>query len=287
MSIVRTTPVPDALDTIVGVLSSWQRDAALVQLHPGDLGWAWRSGSSAVASSLRVWSEDDAIVAIGFFDGADVFRMTVSPARWSDESLARRLADDLFDPRFSPGPLSLELPVETTLRATLARSGWTPGEAWTPLAHDPSAPTADAPPALTIERVGAHVVSEFTALHRSAWGNARFDDESWQTMADGPAFRDALCLLGRDPTGAAVAGVTVWGAGAGRPAVLEPMGVHAEHRGRRYGTAICLVAAAAARKLGASTAWVCTPSALHSAVATYRSAGFVALPERLDLVRPA
>ena len=73
----------------------------------------------------------------------------------------------------------------------------------------------------------------------------------------------------------------------GRPGLLEPMGVHAEHRGRGYGRAICLAAAAALRDLGASSALVCTPSANTSAVATYRAAGYEAEPERLDRVRRA
>jgi hypothetical protein len=41
------------------------------------------------------------------------------------------------------------------------------------------------------------------------------------------------------------------------------------------------------REAGASIAWVCTPSDLGSAVATYRAAGFTRLPERLDCVRQA
>ena len=63
------------------------------------------------------------------------------------------------------------------------------------------------------------------------------------------------------------------------------MGVHREHRGHGYGTAITVAAAAALRKLGSSSAIVCTPSANVGAVATYRSAGFQQLPEVRDLRR--
>lgn len=79
--------------------------------------------------------------------------------------------------------------------------------------------------------------------------------------------------------------VTVWSAGPGKPGVLEPMGVHAEHRGHGYGRAISVAAAAALREMGACSAMVCTPGANVGAVATYRSAGFQELPERRDRTR--
>jgi ribosomal protein S18 acetylase RimI-like enzyme len=63
------------------------------------------------------------------------------------------------------------------------------------------------------------------------------------------------------------------------------MGVHADHRGRGFGTMICVAAAAELKKLGSSTALVCTQSSLAGAVATYKSAGFQPLAERLDRTR--
>jgi ribosomal protein S18 acetylase RimI-like enzyme len=65
------------------------------------------------------------------------------------------------------------------------------------------------------------------------------------------------------------------------------MGVHRDHRGLGYGTAITVAAAAALRELGSSSAVVCTTSSNVGAVATYRSAGFQQLPERRDLCRGA
>jgi GNAT superfamily N-acetyltransferase len=106
-------------------------------------------------------------------------------------------------------------------------------------------------------------------------------------MAAGLPFTDARCLLAYDDEGVAVAGVTVWSAGPGKPGLVEPLGVHAEHRGRGYGMALCVAAAAELRKLGSSSALVCTPRALAAAVATYKSAGFQQLPERLDRTRDA
>jgi hypothetical protein len=42
----------------------------------------------------------------------------------------------------------------------------------------------------------------------------------------------------------------VWSVGPGKPGLLEPMGVHQDHRGHRYGTAISVAAAAALQQLG-------------------------------------
>ncbi len=184
------------------------------------------------------------------------------------------------------GELSVEVPTTTAVHEHLASGGWGPGEAWTPLARDLSDPVEPTPSGFRSEVVDASNVADFTAVHRSAWGNASFTDERWRAMVGGAPFDAGVCLLGRDGSGAPVAGVTVWGAGDGRPAILEPMGVHADHRGRGFGRAICTAAAAVLQECGASTAWVCTPSSLRSAVATYRSAGFSPLEKRPDRVRP-
>jgi ribosomal protein S18 acetylase RimI-like enzyme len=106
-------------------------------------------------------------------------------------------------------------------------------------------------------------------------------------MSSGPLYADARCLVGYDDQGIAVATVTVWSAGHGKPGLLEPMGVHRDHRGRSYGKAITIAAAAELRELGSSSAIVCTESSNTGAVATYESAGFQKLPERRDRRRDA
>ena len=119
------------------------------------------------------------------------------------------------------------------------------------------------------------------ALADAGWVPA----ERWHTMADGPAYADARCLVAFDEAGAAVAAASVWSAGAGRPGLLEPVGVHQDHRRLGYGAAISLAAAAALRDLGSSSAVVCTPSSNVGAVATYVAAGFEPFPEERDLRR--
>lgn len=64
------------------------------------------------------------------------------------------------------------------------------------------------------------------------------------------------------------------------------MGVHRDHVGRGHGRAICLAAASALQELGASHAFVNTPSSNVAAVATYRAAGCDEKAQVRDLRRP-
>lgn len=276
-----SVPTPADLPAVLAALREWQDESRPTQLHPGDLGWAWRDGPEVLAAALRTWHRDGRLVAVGFLDGPDTLRLTTSPDAGPD--LARQVAEDLGDPArgvLPPGPASVETPNGSPVRHALDEAGWAPGESWTPLRRDLRA--AVPAPELRVEVVDRTTRSAFTALHRAAWGSGRFTDALWDAMAAGPAFADARCLLGRDPDGTPVAGATVWSAGPGRPGLVEPVGVHPDHRGRGHGRMISVAAAAALQELGSSSAEVCTPTSLVSAVATYRSAGYIELPHRLD-----
>ena len=98
MHVDMSTPTVDQLDAVVAELSSWQQEGLPVQLHPGDLGWAWRFGAGRLADALRVWTVGDTTVAIGFVDEASLIRMALAPPADHDEDLAQALAGDLEDP---------------------------------------------------------------------------------------------------------------------------------------------------------------------------------------------
>jgi ribosomal protein S18 acetylase RimI-like enzyme len=138
-----------------------------------------------------------------------------------------------------------------------------------------------------IEVIGPEQAGVRADVQRAAFDRSTFTDERWHAMAAGAPYADARCLVAYDDQDNAVAAATVWSAGPGRPGLLEPVGVHREHRGRGYGRAITVAAAAALRGLGSSSAIVCTRSSNAGAVATYRSAGFRQLPEVPDLRRSA
>jgi ribosomal protein S18 acetylase RimI-like enzyme len=282
------TPDVGQLGDVVRALRDWQHDALPLQLHPGDVGWFWRFSAEATAAAVRTWSRGGQILAVGLLDGPELLRMTVAPQVRREEELARQVVADVSEPErgvLPAGRVSVETPDGTRVQDLLSEVGWSAGEPWTPLRRDLTEPVEETP--VRIEVVGPERASECTAVLRSAFGSTRLTDERWHAMAAGLPFTDARCLLAYDDAGGAVAEVTVWSAGPGKPGLIEPLGVHADHRGRGYGLAICVAAAAELRRLGSSSALVCTPSARAAAVATYRSAGFQQLPERLDRTRDA
>jgi len=280
------TPHTDGLNAAVGALRTWQSDDAPMQLHPGDLGWYQRFGAETTAAAVRTWSRDGRILAVGLLDGDDLLRVTTAPEARRDEALARRMVADITDPErgvLPAGSASVEAPEGTLLPEALGETGWAAGEPWTPLQRDLAASVED--PGVRIEVAGPELADERAAAHRSAFEGSTFSAEQWHAMAAGSAYADARCLLAYDDDANAVAAVTIWSAGPGRPGLIEPMGVPEDHRGRGYGKAICVAAAGALRDMGSSSAIVCTPSSLAGAVATYKSAGFEPLPERLDRCR--
>lgn len=273
----------DGLVAAVDALREWQYDDAPMQLHPGDVGWFWRFGAEATAAAIRTWSRDGRIVAVGLLDGPALVRLTIAPDALRAEDLARQVADDVSRPErgvLPAGAASVEAPTGALVHDALRQRGWDAGEAWTPLHRDLTGPVIA--PGVRIETIGPDRADVRTAVHRASFDRSTFTDDRWRAMADGPPYADARCLVAYDEQDNAVAAVTVWSAGPGRPGLIEPLGVHREHRGHGYGRAITVAAAAALQGLGSSSAIVCTPSANVGGVAAYRSAGFQQLPERRD-----
>ncbi|MFJ8593408.1 GNAT family N-acetyltransferase [Streptomyces sp. NPDC093598] len=288
MGIALSRPGVDGLSEVVGVLREWQYDEAPMQLHPGDLGWFWRSGAEATAAAVRTWSRDGQILAVGLLDGPGLLRLTIAPDAHRDEGLAQQLVEDVTEPErgvLPEGKANVEAPMGALVQELLSEDGWNADEPWTPLRRDLAKPVKD--PGVRIEVVGPGQAHVFAAVHRAAFTGSRFTGERWQAMAAGLPFADARSLLAYDDHGNAVAAVTVWSAGPGKPGLLEPMGVHREHRRRGYGEAISVAAAAALRELGSSSAIVCTPSSNVGAVAAYTSSGFQQRPEVRDRYRDA
>ncbi|OXM58122.1 GNAT family N-acetyltransferase [Amycolatopsis thailandensis] len=290
MAITVEKPGIDGLEEAVAELREWQSDGVAWQLHPGDLGWFWRKGPEETAASVRIWRRDGRILAVGFLDGADLLRFTTAPDVRRDEELARRVAEDVASPErgvLPEGNVFVEAPPDALLQEVLPGHGWhvDDEEPWTPLSLDLTEPVKA--PDLRIETVGADLAAAWAEVIGTAFNGSTFTAEKWRTMAAGPAFADARCLLGYDDRGAAVAAVAVWSAGPGKPGLLEPMGVHRDQRGHGYGRAITVAAAAALRELGSSSAVVNTPSSNVAAVTTYKSGGFQPWPETRDLTRDA
>ena len=210
------------------------------------------------------------------------------PGDLREEELARRLVEDVTEPArgvLPEGKVNVEALPGALVHDLLSESGWSTDEPWTPLRRDLTEPVQE--PGVRIELIGPERAHVRTAVQRASFDGSTFTDGRWQAMAAGSPYADARCLVAHDDQGNAVAAVTVWSAGPGKPGLLEPMGVHRDHRGHGYGTAISVAAAAALQQLGSSSAIVCTPSSNVGAVATYTSAGFQPLPEVRDRYRDA
>jgi ribosomal protein S18 acetylase RimI-like enzyme len=252
------------------------------------VGWFWRFGAEATAAAVRTWSRDGQVLAVGLLDDPKLLRLTIAPDAQRDEELARQLVEDLTEPErgvLPAGKVSVEAPKGALVQDLLFEDGWNADEPWTPLRRDLAEPVKD--PGMRVEVIGPGQAHVRTAVQRASFDGSTFTDERWHAMAAGLPYADARCLVAYDDHGNAVAAVTVWSAGPGKPGLLEPMGVHREHRGHGYGQAITVAAAAALQELGSSSAIVCTPSFNAGAVATYKSAGFLQLPEVQDQYRGA
>ena len=288
VAITMRQPRIDELDGTIGALREWQHDEAPLQLHPGDVGWFWRFGAAATAAALRIWSRNREILAVGLLDGVDLLRLTTAPAHARDEGLSHQLVEDVIGPAcgvLPAGRAYVEAPTGALVHDLLDDRGWLTDEPWTPLRHDLTEAVEDS--CVRIEVTTPDTVHVRTEVHRASFDRSSLTDDRWHAMASGAPYVDGQCLVAHDEHGDPVAAVTVWSAEPGRPGLLEPMGVHRDHRGHGYGTAICTAAAAALRRLGSSSALVCTRASNVGAVATYVSAGFRPLPERRDHYRDA
>jgi ribosomal protein S18 acetylase RimI-like enzyme len=288
MAITLATPQVAELDTVIAALRDWQHEGAPMQLHPGDIGWFWRFGAEATAAAIRTWSRGGRMLAVGLLDGADLLRMTTAPDARDDEELAHQLTDDISDPArdvLPAGEVYVEAPQDALLQQLLAGRGWPTDEPWTPLHRDLTAPVEIS--GIRFEVVGPELADVRAEIQRASFVKSTFTGERWRVLASGIAYSAARCLLAFDEHGTPVAAITVWCAGPGKPGLIEPMAVHPDHRGHGYGRAITVAGAAVLRELGSSSAIVCTESSNLGGVATYRSAGFDALPEVRDRKRIA
>ncbi|MFE1593403.1 GNAT family N-acetyltransferase [Nocardia sp. NPDC058705] len=289
-----TTPTAAQLAGITRTLSEWQTVDWKGFLHPGDLGWHSMVGADESAADLRCWTVDETIVAIGMFDGEDLFRMAMDPSALDDDELALQIEADLTSGRvLPPGTVTVEARGALALRQRLRARGWDEGQPWTPLQLDLRTPVPANPrdAALRVEEIGLDDAAQWTSVHCAAFKGTTPSSEDrqrltqrWTTMATGPFAHLAHHLIGYDNTDRPVAVATVWTAGDGRPGLIEPMGVHREHHGNGYGTAITLAAARVLQQHNASAAVVVAENSTPGALATYLAAGFTTSEPVPDLI---
>ncbi|WP_265520873.1 GNAT family N-acetyltransferase [Oerskovia flava] len=286
-------PGVEDLRHVADTLGGWQVDDGALHLHPGDLGWYSMRGAAATAAALRTWSRDGKLCALGLLDGPGLLRMAVDPDLRDDDELAQQVVADVRTPErgvLDAGSAAVEARGARRVAQVLAQHGWQPDEPWTPLHKNLAAPVGDV--GLRVEPIDPDRAEVWVAVHWSAFRGTPFTEEDrhrfvgrWRTMASGPFSALGRSVAGFDADDNAVAVATVWSAGPGRPGLVEPMGVHRDHRGHGHGTAITRAATATLRDMGASSAIVCAESSNAGAVATYVAAGFTAHEPVADLRR--
>lgn len=300
MSILMTRPAVADLRRIAADLASWQSDGKTLQLHPGDLGWHSLVGAARTAEDLRVWSRKGKMVALGLLDEPGVLRMAMDPAARDDDELARQIGSDVNNPDagvLAAGEAIIEARDAHSLRKFLSDEGWTAGETWTPFYCDMLGPIRTdrvARAELRVESAGPDQAEDWLSVHWSAFKGTPFSNadrprllDRWAAMASGPFAHLARHLIARDKRGNAVAVTSVWSIGVGRPGLIEPMGVHRDHRGHGYGVAITVAGAAALKEMGSSSAVVAAEDSNLGALATYAAAGFTSREPVADLKRTA
>ena len=287
MALTMATPHVNDLGDVLAVLREWSGQETPFQLHAGDLGWFGRAGGEQTARAVRTWSADGTTCAVGLLDGPDLLRLALAPGVQQDLTVARQVADDVVDPDrhvLPAGPGVVESPVGAVVRDVLHDRGWVTDDPWAVLRRDLSDPVEDTH--LRIERVGPERAPVWAAVHAAAFGGAAASHqgvlERWHQLVQGPAYADARCVVGYDTADHPVATAIVWSAGPGRRGILEPLGVHPDHRGHGHGRAIGVAAAAALQEMGAAQAMVATPTSNTGAVAAYQAAGYQHLGERRD-----
>ena len=173
-----------------------------MQLHPGDLGWFWRFGAEATAASVRTWTRDGRILAVGLLDGPKMLRLTIAPDAQQQEELAQQLVDDVTEPErgvLPAGKVNIEAPMGALVQDLLFGDGWKADEPWAPLRRDLTEPVDD--PSVRFEVVGPEQVSVRTAVQRASFDRSTFTDERWHAMAAGFPYADARCLVAYDDQG--------------------------------------------------------------------------------------
>lgn len=287
------TPTIAELGSLYRTLSSWQHSSWAGQLHSGDLGWHSTVGPQRMAADLRVWARRRVPVAIGLIDGGEVLRMGFAPDVLDDYALACGIADDLMNCScgiFAGDTVIVEARGAHALMRILQQRGWCDDAPWMPLVASPNRSNATNDTGVYVQQAELDDASEWAAVHWSAFKEAPCDTASFDLLCsrikhifDGLFAEHCKLLIARDDGGTAVAVACVWFAGDGRPGLIEPMGVHADYRGRGHGKAITLAAVEHLTSWGSSSAVVVAEVKNPGALAAYESAGFASLGEVCDL----
>jgi ribosomal protein S18 acetylase RimI-like enzyme len=260
---------------LVHTLMSWEAPGGYAPvLHAGDLGWFLRLDDATVDGALHLWRDSTgSVVALAIVDAGVVLRVAMPPSSQYDGPLAESLLG-VAESLGSGAQRYVEAPYGSVFRASLLAAGWElDPDPWYALHRPLDRAAAASHDPLSSPPCGDSDVADRVAVQRAAFDGSTFTGDAWRRMAAGPGFDPALEILTRDESGRPVAAATGWSAGAGRCAILEPVGTHREHTGKGHGRRCVQATVAALARAGASGVTVHTPASNAAAVALYRSCG--------------
>ncbi|PZF80911.1 GNAT family N-acetyltransferase [Jiangella anatolica] len=262
---------PAALRELAGRLWSWSS-----RWHPGELTWLCAEHPDA---RLAHWRHAGRVVAWAWARGTRL-DLQLDPAH-------RGLLDELL--AWSGAGTVRVLDAETWLVDELLARGLQRRDDGPFFVHL-RRPLDDLPPATPLP--AGYALRPADAAARAAVHSAAFSttmsEAAYREVMRGPAYRAELDALIVGPDGSPAAAALAWLDGRSGVAVLEPVGVHPEHRRRGLATAAALAVLRAARELGARDARVCArgDDGYPAPRAAYEALGFRAYARNLRLVRP-
>lgn len=242
VSVTRADAAP-----LISALRLWEHECGTM-LHAGDVGWFLRLPDRQIEGGLLSWQTcSGEVAAVGLVDD-DTLRLGFSAELAGTEA-------------------------GKALGALLEADGWVAVDPW-PVYYRPSdhGQGPDDPEVRPV--AGDDDVEGRVAVQRAAFQGSTSTVESWQRVAASPAYDASYDLLARDRKGRVVAAATGWLSRPAACALLEPVGVVPECRGRGYGRRIVLAACRALAIAGASGVRVLPDDSNAAVVTFYRSCGF-------------
>lgn len=273
---------------LIDALNQWApRHCYVAGLHAGDIGWELRLADEEGDSALLAVRDGDELVAVALADSPVVLRPLLRPDLLHDLHVAASLLEYVEAmPRDSAA--YTDAASGSAFRSLLSASGWQlDPNPWVALYRPLTETDGEHVDAWSSTLESPHDVADRVAVQRSAFKGSTFTVDRWHQMAAGPGFDPAFELLRRDKDGRPVAAATGWSAGAGKCAILEPVGTHREHTGAGHGKAVSLAVIAALARGGASGVTVHTPASNAAAVRTYESCGLRQVEITHAITRPA
>ena len=267
---------------LLEAMGRWDRDGLYVTgLSAGDVGWQLRVADDVLDGTVHGWWQGGELVAAALLELGWSARPRLAPGHLRSLEVAEAVLDEVE--AMTGDQVWCDADHGSALRHALLQRDWEADpDLWVGLHRDlrGRAPAYRLPEGIVVGR-GVDDVAGRVLVQREGFEGSTFDEPSWHRMSQGPVFRPELDLV-LTGDGVPTAGATAWLPPGGGTAVLEPVAVHRDHRGRGLGRAVVEAAVEACRTAGATGVSVCTPASNTAAVAAYSSAGFV----RMETLQP-